>query len=265
MKKKFYILIAAIIFAGSLISATLNSGGSPGGKTNSPLDGNNCSQCHTGSVTPADNWISSNIPGTGYIPGNTYTITASGDHSGALKFGFELTAEDASAKVGTFVITNATETQLTNGDASVTHTASGNTPSGGSKTWNFDWTAPVAGTGNITFFGAFNAANNDGATSGDVIYTSSLSINEDLGSGIEENNSNTISVAPNPVNDILTVNSDDIIHNISFFDISGKQILNLKDVQKNRERIDISQFSKGIYFIKIEGVNFKKIEKVMIN
>ena len=174
MKTKIYIVIAAIVFAGSLISATLNSGGSPGGKSNSPLDGNNCSECHSGTVTQADNWITTNIPVSGYIPGNSYTITASGNHSGAVKFGFELTSEDISAKSGTFVITNATETQLTNGDASVTHTASGNTASGGAKTWNFDWTAPVAGTGDITFYGAFNAANGDGGTSGDVIYTSTL-------------------------------------------------------------------------------------------
>ena len=51
------------------------STGSPGGKTGSPTDGVNCTQCHyAGSGSGAT--ITSNIPSTGYVPGTTYTITA---------------------------------------------------------------------------------------------------------------------------------------------------------------------------------------------
>ena len=52
-----------------------------------------------------------------------------GYSSGVVKFGFELTAEDGSnSKVGTFIITDPTQTQLKNGGNAVTHTSAGNTP-----------------------------------------------------------------------------------------------------------------------------------------
>jgi len=264
MKKKIYLGFAIVLFAGSLISGTLSSGGSPGGRSNSPIDASNCAACHTGSSVISEEWISTNIPVSGYVPGDTYTITAAGNHSGAVKFGFEITAEDESNKVGTFAITNATETKLANSNSSVTHTSGGNTASGGAKTWSFDWTAPVTGTGDVTFYGAFNAADGNGGTSGDIIYTSTLAVNEDLSIGIKENTSNSISIAPNPAKNIITLNSVDLINNISLYNISGKQILNISNLHTNSRTIDLSEMSSGMYIIKISGENFNTSEKLLI-
>jgi hypothetical protein len=127
-----------------------------------------------------NDWITTDIPMTGYVPGTTYTITLTGTHSGVGKFGFELTAEDnANSKVGTFVITDATQTQLKNGGNAVTHTGAGTSPSGNAKTWTVDWTAPSAGTGDVGFYAAFNAANGNGNTAGDVVYTTSTFVMEE--------------------------------------------------------------------------------------
>ncbi len=156
-----------------------NAGGSPGGRTGSPGDGTNCTACHAGIATPQTAWISSDIPAQGYEAGETYTITATGTHSGVQKFGFELTAEDqASDKVGTFTITNSTRTKLANASQAVTHTSGGNTPTANSATWSMDWTAPDVGTGTVVFYAAFNAANGNEETSGDQIYTSLLTVEE---------------------------------------------------------------------------------------
>jgi hypothetical protein len=156
------------------------STGSPGGKTGSPGDGGTtCTQCHSGTATAQDGWITSTIPVEGYEPGQTYSITATGTHDGVVKFGFELTAEDMNDdKTGTLMVTNASQNQLVNGNNSITHTAGGTAPSGNTKSWTFDWTAPVEGTGDVTFYGAFNAANGNGNNQGDVIYTSTLSVPE---------------------------------------------------------------------------------------
>ncbi|GAB4332572.1 MAG: hypothetical protein Kow00127_24310 [Bacteroidales bacterium] len=183
MKNVIYFLIAgaAMFF---LLTSELNfSSGSPGGKTGSPGDGGNtCTDCHGGSANPAEGWITSNIPAEGYTPGMTYTVTATGTHSGVVKFGFEATAEDAqNQKTGTLIVTNSVENQLINGGQSITHKSSGTTPTGNTKSWSFDWTAPNAGTGTVTFYAAFNAANGNGNTSGDIIYTSNLTIPEASG------------------------------------------------------------------------------------
>ncbi len=170
MKKIYKIL--PIAFLPLVVLLLAYSSGSPGGKTGSPGDdGATCTQCHSGTAQTIDNWISTNIPAGGYEAGQTYTITAAGFHLGVSKFGFELTAENTSgAKVGTFAIINANETQLTNNNKAVTHKTGGTIPIGNSKIWTMSWTAPNPAVGNVTFYGAFNAANGNGGTSGDVIY-----------------------------------------------------------------------------------------------
>lgn len=180
MKKTIYLLLAVAGLFTLLTSELEYSSGSPGGKTGSPGDnGNTCTQCHGGTASPQEGWITSTIPAEGYVPGETYTVTATGTHDGVVKFGFEVTSEDMSAeKTGTLIVTNATENQLANGNSSITHKSTGTTPSGNMKTWSFDWVAPAQGTGDITFYGAFNAANGNGNNSGDVIYTSTLPVVE---------------------------------------------------------------------------------------
>jgi len=157
---------------------TSNSTGSPGGKTGSPGDNSvRCTQCHSSSVTNSQGWITHDIPASGYTPGTTYTITATGTHNGVVKFGFELTAENSSnVKTGTFIITNSTQTKLVNDNNAVTHTAQGTTPSGNTKSWSVNWTAPPASAGTVKFYAAFNAANGNGGTSGDKIYLSNTSV-----------------------------------------------------------------------------------------
>jgi len=180
MKKLYnYLPLLAVPFV--FIFMGYNSG-SPGGRTGSPGDnGNNCTACHSGTPQNASNWISTDIPGNGYVGGETYMVSATGTHAGVSKFGFELTAEDQNGnKVGTIQVTNSTESQLANNGKSITHTAQGNTPSGDSKTWDFEWTAPEDVPGDITFYAAFNAANGNGGTSGDVVYLTSSTYGPDV-------------------------------------------------------------------------------------
>lgn len=175
--KKIYQLFIVLSLPLSLVLFSYVSG-SPGGKTGSPGDGGaTCTECHSGTATPQSAWITSNIPSEGYTPGETYQITASGVHQGVVKFGFELTSENLTGnKTGTFNITDATRTHLSNGGKSVTHTSTGTAPTGGAASWTVNWTAPASG--DVFFYGAFNAANGNGNNSGDVIYTSSLSVSE---------------------------------------------------------------------------------------
>ena len=157
-----------------------NNSGSPGGRTGSVGDGGQtCTGCHTGTAQNSTGWITTNIPVSGYAPGQTYTITVTGTHTGVVKFGFELTAENSiGTKVGTFVITNAAQTKLVNQNKAVTHQAAGTTPTGNTKTWSVNWTAPATGTGPVTFYAALNAANGNGGTGGDVIYKTTSTVQE---------------------------------------------------------------------------------------
>ena len=188
MKKSIFIfgaiIVAAILFYPQAITGKLT--GSPGGKTGSPADGADCNECH-GAFPSATSNITSNIPSSGYVPGNIYNITAvnNGGAGGLDPNGFEITCEEntSNTKTGFFLITNSNATQFTNNSSAVTHTTAGNSLS----SWSFDWEAPVAGTGDITFYGAFIQAGYPmGSNQGDVYSSTTLSASEFSATDITE-------------------------------------------------------------------------------
>ncbi|MBN1927862.1 MAG: hypothetical protein JW798_18665, partial [Prolixibacteraceae bacterium] len=119
MKKMNVYIVFYLVIAVFLISASMYNAGSPGKKTGSPLDGASCTQCHSGTPAEAE-LITSNIPETGYVPGQTYNITLTASNADAQKFGFEITSENNSEKTGTFAITESNRTKLTNNNKAVT-------------------------------------------------------------------------------------------------------------------------------------------------
>lgn len=138
-------------------------------------NGSTCKQYHCGSPTQMDDLSTSDIPGNGFTHGETYTITAELSNDEAELMGLELTAENNQGnKVSGFTIINAAETQLVNNDDAVTHTNDGIEPASGTRSWSFEWTAPSNFTSEVTFYAAFNAANGNGGTTGDEIFTCEL-------------------------------------------------------------------------------------------
>ena len=266
MKKNYSIILAILspLAIGLFFAGTLFSSSSPGAKTGSPGDNANCTACHSGNTTEAVGWITTDIPALGYIVGETYNITASPIHSGAGKIGFEFTAEDESnAKVGQFAISGDGETTLVNGDKAITHTNSGTTPSGGMKTWTFQWTAPSTDVGLVTFYAAFNATNNNGSTSGDVVYLSSISV-EESSIGIDNSIENTIfSFSPNPSNGYITLNHNFGSANLMIIDLSGKTVLQEAQVFTNT-RMDLSFLDSGIYLVRIQNGLQSRTERLII-
>lgn len=271
MRNYFYFLIAIAGMFFLLTAGTENSGGSQGAYTGSPGDGGaTCTNCHTGgTATPQDGWITTNIPVDGYTPGETYTITATGTHSGVGKFGFEVTAEDnADAKTGTFVITNPDENKLTNDDQAVTHKAAGTTPNGDMRTWTFDWIAPAVGTGDVTFYGAFNAANGTGNTMGDVIYTTTATVVEHT-VGVNEIGGDNfeVNLYPNPFTDFIKVSVKDNekqISRIQLFNQSGSLVKSVTTSNAGEWKIDATDLNAGMYFVVLESFDNSSISKSVI-
>jgi|GEM_PF-684977 len=155
MRKKLLWIAPAIIAIAFLCTAfgggddSKHSSGSPGGYTGSPGDGHNCNACHGGSTATVTGWITSDVPAAGYTPGTTYTITATATGTG--KKGFEISPQTLTgALVGT--VTPGSGNKLCNGNKAITHSS---TITASPATWTFTWTAPAAGTGAVTFYGAF--------------------------------------------------------------------------------------------------------------
>lgn len=164
--------------------------------------------------------------------------------------GFQITSESATDKKGMFMITNATRTQLTN-NFTVTHTAAGTDPMGSPNTWTMDWTAPLAGTGTVTFYAAVNASNANGGSSGDQIFITSLEIPES-NTGIAENLEEIVGIIyPNPATDIVHLDLP-INSKVHVFDNTGRKVISVTSNQALHE-IDVSDLQQGIYFVRIEN------------
>src|SRR5262249_26064361 len=75
----------------------------------------------------------------------------------------------------------------------INHTIQGTFPTGTNQgSWSFKWRAPAASVGRVTFYAAGNAANGNGGSSGDYIYTNSFAIDSAGVQGYEAD------VAPRP-------------------------------------------------------------------
>jgi hypothetical protein len=254
-------LVAVAIMAftfrgGENVYSVMSSSGAPAGYSGDPANGNkDCTNCHSGADAQSqDGWITADVPGTGYVPGETYTITATASEGGITRFGFQISPQNSGGTVlGTLVNTN-TETKLVSGTNYVTQTSSGST-GGGSKTWTFDWTAPSAGSGDVTFYGAFNLADNNGGTSGDAIVLSTLSINEDATSGFSSRDATLpFTVYPNPAQDYLVIETADgfTVTGYTIFNQAGKKVLT-GSVTGEITMLNINQLEAGMYFVRMDG------------
>ncbi len=263
MTKKTTLLSVALVFGGIFIASINNNAftdpnGSPNARTGSPGDGGNTcaiSGCHTGSaVQTRAGIITSNIPVEGYTPGQRYTITAT-TQSTRNNFGFQISPQSLTGtRLGTMIITNASETKLTGTGKYITQT---NTATGvnGVKSWSFDWTAPAAGTGSVTFYGCFNYANGDGSNSGDSIVKSTLVVTEKVISGVDMNTFTKLgfSIYPMPVNSELNLknNHNVYVSSVQIFDINGKLMMSKEVETDGSIKFNIENLPVGTYIINI--------------
>lgn len=82
-------------------------------------------------------------------------------------------------------------------------------------------------------------------------------------SGISIANSGGIRIYPNPVNNILTIQSQrTVLSFIKITSINGQRMYN--DVmERSIQHIDLSTFEKGVYFITIRSIDFVTTRKII--
>ena len=70
----------------------------------------------------------------------------------------------------------------------------------------------------------------------------------------------SVTVSPNPTNGNININSRFNIKSIELYDVQGRI---LETVIGNKNVIDISDKTNGIYFLKINTENGSKVEKIV--
>lgn len=254
MKKNIlYTLLSAIvlIIIQSFGNAKLGKkDGTEPGYTGSPGDSlKNCTACHGGTAVDVYDWISSNVPATGYIPGKTYTITATNSEAGATRFGFLVSPQALDGSLlGELKVTDTTTTKLVGNNKYITYKAAG-VEGIDSKSWSFDWVAP--NTDKVIFYGAFNS-NHEGHKAGDRTYLSQLILPRAKGSSINNAITNKkIALYPNPSADYFTFDMPTSygLTQVRILDNTGKEVM--KEINPTQNKISIAHLPIGIYQVLI--------------
>lgn len=287
MKLRFITLVSLLTWVVCMVAdsyfnvAYTNVTGAPTARCGSVADPNTCITCHTGGPnTIQPGWITSDVPLYGYVPGTTYTITATATYVGRNKFGFEISPQDPSSLSttrGTCIITDTSGTKLITGSSGrkyVTHKLAGTTGTMDGHTWTFDWTAPTTGRDSVIFYGAFLCTNSSSSSSGDITYRSSLTVYRDPTSGIEDQSSNVagIVVYPNPASGYVNVrykNQQEGRVEIILYDLQGRMIASLLSESKAPgDYTNVLKFpfilNAGVYFLKISMETGNVVKRFLV-
>lgn len=284
MKTKKILPLALLIGIAAIATADILSDNGKAGKTGSPGE-TTCTNCHNSySVNTGGGSISissSNMMNWKYVPGQTYhmSVTVSRSANSLFGFGFEALKATGNTPAGTLVVTNNASTTIKSATISsvvrpnIVHTLNGGA-SAGSKVFNFDWTAPSSDVGNIIFYAAGNACNNNGDEFGDYVYTTSQTVSPASTTGIADLNygSNHINAYPNPVYQDLTVEYS--LENpsrvqVSVLNLKGEIVLNLLNETQfggfyTQEFNLGNKLAKGVYMLSVQTENKRELKKIIV-
>ncbi len=276
MKRSWTLGLFAFVFMGGFVLQLISfTGGPPPGRSGAPNEANCTTGCHNSfavnsGVGTAS--ILSNVPGEGYMPGETYTLDFSIQEDGISKFGFEASvySPQEMTTVGELLQTDSINTRLFSGGSRdyVSHTSAG-TSGAGSQTWSVDWVAPDPGVGEIEVYAAFNAANGMNGNAGDYIYTEMISISENASTAVEEA----------WISSLRWYERDGFLH-IAMDDIAGGDISwRLRDLrgrlieeeiafvhsQNYQARVSLAGIEGGIYLLSIRHKHREYTRKLYLN
>jgi len=272
----FVILLAATSFLAAYSSGPPNvHTGAPGESTCAT------SGCHTGNALneSGGSLTISGIPTAGFELGQTYPVTISLSRTGQARWGFEAVVKDANGQqAGSVTITDMSRTQssVSSGLSYVKHT-SGGTSSG---TWTFNWQAPQTDVGTVTFYAAGNAANGNGGSSGDYIYTTALTANASV-TAVEQQGRVPFSFRlhgnyPNPFNPATTIRFEidrPGLVKVVVYDVAGRQVrelLNRNLTAGMHEALWDGRVSNGniatsgVYFVRIKSMDRSAVSRMLL-
>lgn len=255
-RNHFYI----VVFVGAIGLLLSNAGGVPQAVTLAPGEsGRTCNECHT----PVGNFVpqialevmdSDSQIVTSYIPGTQYNVSIKVSGTNNPKaYGFQMTsiADAGNADMGLWSNLGQRVKQITLIGKKYLVQSSPKVDG----VFTARWTAPSEDKGNISFYFAGLAANLNGSSSGDNHVTGKLTLTG--GTSTTENiGLNEIFLYPNPVKDMLHISSDQNIKELSFYNTSGKNALQIKN---ENGKVDISSLPQGLYFVQSIGADGKTI------
>jgi hypothetical protein len=243
--KKFIlssITLASILVVGLTISS--NASGPGGNRTGSPGSSGNCGSCHSGGNYGGT--LKVGITDIGdttflsfYTPGQAYDMhVISGGTS--TKKGFQATFLTSSNMIaGTCSAAPSGTSIYTSGGKSIW----GHTTPSATGVWKGTWTAPAAGTGTVTIYGATVVSNANGQDSKDQVVLATAMIGEKVPSNTKSIETAKLQVIENPVYSIIRLNGE--AKNMILWNNQGQVAASAN----NTSELNVSHLSTGTYYL----------------
>ncbi|MBL7825948.1 MAG: T9SS type A sorting domain-containing protein [Saprospiraceae bacterium] len=211
---------------------------------------------------------------TKYHPGKQYTaqvkITASGTNLSG--YGFQMIAlkNSGNTDLDGFSDVNPNNYKIATISNGRTYAEHDNISA--SNTFNVKWTAPPAGTGNITFYAAGNGVNGNGTTSGDGAGINTLLLTESGTTTATDEQDNTFSgikVFPNPVQTDANLWLGKLpggVYQCGAYQADGKKVWENTFEQPEQGialSIPSTEWAPGIYFIELRNEQRRGVVKII--
>ncbi len=289
----------ALLLSSNSDGYTHNSGGDCRTGAVSAAVGCGGNGCHGGTsavttgITVAIELDSAGVPVTSYQPGGSYTVKLTGTNMTSNNlpvFGFGMSAVKAAGagtssarQAGTWSaslpngIQNSIE--LTAATSVIEHQVqlpktSGTGTAGTTYVESIGWTAPVAGTGAVKFYGVLNAANGDGNEgSSDKWNYTNVTIAEAGATAIAEIAADlgTVNAYPTLMNNTLTTTFDlrrDAKVSVELLSLNGQLIRTLladeaMSTGAQTRTYGVGDLSAGIYLVKVQAGEHTSVAKVV--
>jgi hypothetical protein len=207
---------------------------------------------------------------SGYLIDSVYTITVTVDDGTKTIFGFELTALDSAHNPAGSFQNTTTKTTLQNGNiAGKTRRYISHKNAGSTNTFSFTWKAPSTNLGKVIFYACGNAANGNGGTSGDLIYTNTKEVIANP-KQIEDTTSVQNQLAKfvqlrQTATQVVIENQEGLALNIQIYNAVGTQVAAFQS-RNSTEIFEKSAFSTqaGVYFMMIGNGKSAICEKIIV-
>ncbi len=132
-------------------------------------------------------------------------------------------------------------------------------PDGAATTWLFE-----PGIGNVvinmmdyrTFDGRFVVG-----THGLGVFSTNV---QAVNVGVEENETDILSVFPSPANDLITITANPMFDTYTIFDLSGRPLLHEKQTGKTQQ-LSVTDLSAGTYLLVAYGSGKREVRKFVVN
>lgn len=279
MKK--YIYICTLLSLGLIIFNGYSHSDKPVDAATGAPDEVTCVKCHTGAAMNTEGGTVTIEIGSGitqYQINKDYELTVTSSRADISRFGFEIVAIQKSTgkNVGEFTATDAVRTQKFNASVVsgvreyVGHTTLGiDVKTAGSNSWKLNWKAPAADMGEIVFFASSVMSNANGNRFGDLVYTTSKSINSEVTATEVESTENLFDAF---ISNEKTISINYTLKNVSpvfitLSDAKGNvlQILknNIETAGARLEKFYINDHFAGVYFLQFASNQQSQSRKII--